>query len=169
MRYVFHRGTLGAFCEFIKRDKIGFIFRYQIAWWKPARKENCMAGALSPVSLAPRVDDEKRTKNEWKGNEKKPSSRLLCLISHHTAISLPAVCPVRMAKHCSVHWQTFVCFGIMLSSPNISRKARAARQEPLHWHHYATLSDINNLDKVCLKKKSASFFFSYRNVWLQLR
>lgn len=132
MGYVFHRGTLGAFCEFIKRDKIGFIFRHQIAWWKPARKENCVAGALSPVSLAPRVDDEKRTKKKMseKVMRKSQAEGLLYLISHHTAISLPAVCPVRMAKHCRVHWQTFVCFCIMLSSPNISCKTRAARQEP---------------------------------------
>lgn len=131
MRYVFHGGTLGAFCEFIKRDKIGFIFRHQIAWWKKARRENCMVGALSPVSLVPRVDDEKRTKKkkEWKGNEKKPSSRfaLFNKSSHRYLIT----CSVS-GENGGVNWQTFVCFGIMLSCRNISRKARASRQE-LHF------------------------------------
>lgn len=42
---------------------------------KAAGRENCMVGALSPVSLAPRADDEMGAKKERKGNEKKPSSR----------------------------------------------------------------------------------------------
>lgn len=62
-----------------------------------------MVGALSQVSLAPRVDDEKGTKKSEKVMRKSQAAGLLYLISHHTAISLPAVCLVRKAKHCSVH------------------------------------------------------------------
>ncbi len=164
MRYVFHGGTLGAFCEFIKRDKIGFIFRHQIAWWKPARKENCVAGALSHGLIGSKGWGQK---NEWKVKRKSQAAGLLCLISHHTPISLPAVCPVRMAKHCCIHWQTFVCFWdssfirIMLSSPNISRKARAVRQEPplfLCSDTIMPLSLILIILTKSVKKMSAAFF-----------
>lgn len=145
---------------------------------KAGKERELHGGSFVKVSLAPRVDDEKGTKKSEKVMRKSQAAGLLYLISHHTAISLPAVCLVRMAKHCSVHWQTFVCFGIMLSSRNISRKAQTGAPLFLCTDTIMPLSLILIiLTKSVIKKKKKKclvwflffFFFPYRNVWLQLR